>query len=434
MEYMFDAVSGGASSTSKGVNGLKTLDLILDSGDVISLLDMFAEINIYQDLFGSPMSCQITISDANDLYGKLPIKNNERLHLVFESSGDEQVSLNMSLYSREDINLSTTGKTSQYVLKFVSPEVIFNASTKFSKAYTGKVSDMVGAIWSELFPDSSPIMVEGTEGESTVVLPMNNPMSHISDLSKRAKRASNPDEVNYLFFQDFKNFNFGSVGAMFKLPLKTNFIYGDPTALGGSGTLSPTEIDIVLEDAFLMGKENILTEIASGMYNGFVSGHDVKTKSFGGLRYEYKEAFDKISHCNQHPLAIESVLDSLGPLGNYKTGFLGGAFSPELILKRQSQMGSFLNKRIKFRVKGNSSVNVGDKIHVDFTQQSLSKTDDDGMNKYRSMDYIVSSVKHTINEMNGYTMTIEACSDSYAEPLPESSRFEAENQQRRLAP
>ncbi len=97
-------------------------------------------------------------------------------------------------------------------------------------------------------------------------------------------------------------------------------------------------------------------------------------------------------------------------------------------------MGSFLNKRIKFRVKGNSSVNVGDKIHVDFTQQSLSKTDDDGMNKYRSMDYIVSSVKHTINKLYGYTMTIEACSDSYAEPLPESSRFEAESQQRRLAP
>ena len=137
---------------------------------------------------------------------------------------------------------------------------------------------------------------------------------------------------------------------MFKLTFKTNFIYGDPTALGGSGTLSPTEIDIVLEDAFLMGKEkNILTEIASGMYNGFVSGHDVKKrqKVSGVFDMNTKKRLIKISHCNQHPLAIESVLDSLGPLGNYKTGFLGGPFSPELILKRQSQMGSFLNKRIK---------------------------------------------------------------------------------------
>ena len=30
-------------------------------------------------------------------------------------------------------------------------------------------------------------------------------------------------------------------------------------------------------------------------------------------------------------------------------------------------------------------------------------------------------------------MTIEACSDSYAEPLPESSRFEAESQQKEIS-
>ena len=85
---------------------LKSLDLILDSGDVVSLLDIFANINMYQDLFGSPMTCNITVSDAIDLYSKLPIKNNELLKLVFLSPGDSEVTLNMVLYSREKINLS----------------------------------------------------------------------------------------------------------------------------------------------------------------------------------------------------------------------------------------------------------------------------------------------------------------------------------------
>ena len=409
---------------------LKNLDLLLDSGDVVSLLDMYAEVNIYQDLFGSPLSCHITISDAVDLYGKLPIKNTEKLKMVFSSPGDQEITLNLSLYSREKINLSTTGKTSQYVLKFVSPEVVFNATTKFSKAYTGKISDMVGAIWSELFVGSKPIMIEPTEGESTLVLPVNNPLSHIRDLSKKAKREANPDEVNYFFFQDFKNFNFASLGAMFELPVKTNFIYGDPSTMGPLNNLSSKS---VVKDVYLTGKENILHEIKKGIYNGFVSAYDATTKSFGGLRYEYKEAFDKIHHCNQHPLTTDPVLETLGPLAHYSTGFFGGGFSPDLTMKRKSQLGSFLNKRIKFVVAGNSSINVGDKIHIDFTQQTMTKTDDDGMNKYRSMDYIVSSVKHTINKAFGYTMTIEACSDSYAEPLPESSKFEVENQQGRLA-
>jgi hypothetical protein len=408
---------------------LTSLDLILDSGDIVSLLDMFAEINLYQDLFGSPLSCHITISDAIDLYDKLPLKNTEKLKIVFSSPGDQEITLNLSLYSRETINLSTAGNTSQYVLKFVSPEVIFDATTKISKAYTGKISDMVGAMWSELFTGSKPMMVEPTEGESTIVFPVNTPMNHFKDLSKKAKREKNPDEVNYFFFQDFKNFNFASLGAMFELPVKTNFIYGDPSAMG---SLGPLALKSIVQDVFLVGKENILHEIKKGIYSGFVSGYDVKTKSFGGLRYDYKEAFDKIHHCNQHPLTTDPILESLGPLANYRTGFSGGSFSPDLMIKRKSQIGSFLNKRLKFTVAGNSSINVGDKIHMDFTQQSMSKTDDDGMDKYRSMDYIVSSVKHTINKAFGYTMTVEACSDSYAEPLPNQSRFEVENQQGRL--
>lgn len=410
---------------------IKTLDLILDSGDVVSLLDMAANINIYQDLFGSPMTCNILLSDAIDLYSKLPIKNNERLKLVFLSPGDSEVTLNMVLYSREEINLSESGSTSQYLLKFISPEIIFNGSTKFSKVYTGKISDMVGAIWSELFVNSKPMSVEPTEGESTIVFPINTPMTHINDLSKKAKREGNPDEVNYFFFQDFNNFNFASLGAMYQLPPKASFFYGRPELLD---TRSISAMRTLIKDVNLVGGENLLDEITKGTYGGFISAHDVTNKSFGGLRYGYKEAFDRIHHCNQHPLITDKEIDKIGTLPTFGTGFVGGPFSPDLKTKRMSQIGSFLNKRVKFKVAGNSSINVGDKIHIDFTHQSNINSDDDGMNKYRSMDYIVSSVKHTINKVNGYTMTIEACSDSYAEPLPESSRFEAESQQRRLAP
>ena len=405
---------------------LKSLDLILDSKEVVSLLDMYAEINIHQDLFGTPMSCSITISDALDLYSKLPIKNNDKLRLTFLSPGDTEITLNLSLYSRENISIPNDKRTSQYVLKFVSPEILFNATTKFSKAYTGKISDIVGAIWSELFTNSKPMKVEPTEDELTIILPINSPMTHISDLSKKAKREGSPDEVNYFFFQDFNNYNFASLGAMYQLPTKASFFFGPQDLLD---TRSLSGLRSLIESVDIVGKENLLDEIVMGTYGGFISGHDIKTKSFGGLRYEYRDAFDKIHHCNQSPLATKEILERTGFLSNYGIGFSGGPFSPDLKIKRLSQIGSFLNKRIRFKVAGNSSINVGDKIHVDFTHQSNTISDDDGLNKYRSMDYIISSVKHTINKADGYTMTIEACSDSYAEPLPEISRFEVEEKQ-----
>ena len=403
---------------------LKSLDLILDSGDTVSLLDMFVNINIYQDLFGSPMTCNVLVSDGFDLYSKLPIKNSETLRLIFLSPGDSEVSLDMMLYSREEVLISD-GNSSQYLLKFISPEVIFNGTTKFSKAYTGKISDIVGAIWSEIFTNSKPMSVEATDGETTIVLPINTPMTHIGDLSKKAKRESNPDEVNYFFFQDFNNYNFASLGAMYEIPVKASFFYGPADLLD---TRSLSSMKSLIEDVSIVGNENLLDEITKGTYGGFISAHDVKNKTFGGLRYDYAEAFDKIHHCNTHPISTNKLLKNMGKLSTFGTGFVGGPFSPDLTMKRISQIGSFLNKRLKFKVAGNSSINVGDKIHLSFTYQTNTNSDDDGMDKYRSMNYIVSSVKHTINKADGYTMTIEACSDSYAEPLPESSRFEAEAQ------
>ena len=47
----------------------------------------------------------------------------------------------------------------------------------------------------------------------------------------------------------------------------------------------------LIKDVNLVGGENLLDEITKGTYGGFISAHDVTNKSFGGLRYGYKEAF-----------------------------------------------------------------------------------------------------------------------------------------------
>ena len=88
-------------------------------------------------------------------------------------------------------------------------------------------------------------------------------------------------------------------------------------------------------------------------------------------------------------------------------------------------MNSILNKRIRFRTAGNSSINAGDLLKISIDKQCGFGDNNDGpTDQYRSGNYIVSSVKHTINKVNGYTITVEACTDSYANPLPDESHFE----------
>jgi len=412
---------------------LKELNLILDSGDKLSLLDMFAEINIYQDIFGAPTYCDILISDALDLYSQLPFKNTERLEISFLSPGSNAVTKTLVMYSKENINLNPTGSTSQYSLRFVSKEIIQNISTKISKSYTGTLSDIVGAIWSSNFAQSDPITVEPTDGEYTLILPLNSPMSHINELTKKASRKENSNECNYMFFENFRGFNFVSLGGLFNQKINPDaiFSYKNPSVQEKEDQQSGSNIlkaRLTITDLVLVGKENLIDEITNGIYNGFVAAHDVKNKSFVGLRYGYKDGFQASTHLNPHPIATESTYKNTGFLSQYNTGFYG-IFPPELKIKRQSQINSFLNRRIRFNVSGNSSINVGDKTYIEFPTQSNSKSFDSGTNKYRSGYYLISSIKHTINKLNGYTMTIEACTDSYAEALPEETQFEVEKGQ-----
>lgn len=407
---------------------LRRLDLTLDSGDVVSLLDMFTEINMYQDLFGAPLLFEIMISDGLDLYSTLPIKNNEILDIEFLTPGSETVAKQMLLYSREELFLGENGNSTYYKLKFVSPETIQNLSTKASRSYTGTVSDIVGAIWSDHFKDFPNIQTTPSKNEYTLVLPYDTPFAHFEFLSRKALWAENENHCDFLFFEDFRGFNFTCLGAMMGQPSRGYFRWdledASPLSRDSKGGLDLIGSRARMQDVVFLGNENLIDEIGSGMYNGFINQHDIMNKTHKGVKYQYTEAFPNTQHLNEHPLNTKKELEKIGLLASYRTGF-AGVFPPDTMIKRRSQIESFMNKRLRFVTAGNSGMNAGDKIKLDFTQQSTLQLDTDGLDKYRSGYYIVSSVKHTINKKDGYKMTVEACTDSYGKPLPTESSFES---------
>lgn len=414
------------SGYSKGNDfRLDKLDLILDSGDRVSLLDLFVNIRIHQDMFINPsMYCVIRIADALDLYSSLPIKNNETLDLQFRSPDNEQVELKMRLFSRENVLLSENGKTTYYDLKFISPESIRNTEIKDSRSYTGTVSDIAGSVWSKHFAESKPLNREQTEGEYTVVLPFNNPFAHIKSLAKKSERSANPDDCNFFFFETFDGWNFVSAGNLLTQdnvrgyyswtvedPLRSKIAEGEDT----------TTSRYRIQELTFVGKENYLDETVNGVYSGLLQNTTLKEKKTEKVEYTYDEAFNSTSHANQNPLTSKSIYQSASPLSNFSHGY-NGIFPGEIEMKRRSQINALLNKRIRFVVAGNSSTNIGDKIKVEVAKQSGEGTGEI-IDRYRSGFYIVTSVKHQITKGVGYTMTVEACTDSYSKAIPEVSSF-----------
>lgn len=418
------------SGYSKGNDfRLDKLDLILDSGDRVSLLDLFVNIRIHQDMFINPsMYCVIRITDSLDLYTALPLKNNETLDLQFSSPDNDKVALKMRLFSREDVMLSDSGRTTYYDLKFISPESVQNTKIKDSRSYTGSLSDIAGSIWSKHFGESAPLNREQTDGSYTIVLPFNNPFSHIHSLAKKSQRASNPDDCNFFFFETFNGWNFVSLGNM----LTQDSIRGyfsweqeDPREADMDQGVDLFTSRFRIKEIDFVGKENFLDESVHGVYSGYMTNTSIKSKSIGGLKYGYADAFNGSSHANDFPLTSKTISGETSILSNYSHNY-SGIFDGSIKLKRKSQVNALLSKRIKFLVSGSSSTNVGDKIKLEFMKQRGRVSDGDIIDNYRSGYYIVTSVKHEITKGDGYTMVVEACTDSYSQPIPEVSNFTAD--------
>ena len=270
---------------------LDRLALILDSGDEIDLNtpgnSMFASISFFQDMFTGVLHCELILSDANDLYSLLPFKNNEILDVAFSSPQNDSVKLKLRMYGREEKSIKDSGRTSQYKLKFVSPETFLNSGIKFSRSYTGKISSMVGAIWTENFKDvrgpesSNKIKVEETSDEYSLVLPFESPFTHIHNFTKKAKSGSSSESCSYFFYEDFKGFNFVSLESIFQQNPRAYFSYElRESALEkekpiGTDTLGSR---FRIRDLTFSGKENILDEIKNGLYSGVINIHDVMNK------------------------------------------------------------------------------------------------------------------------------------------------------------
>lgn len=415
------------SGYSKGNDfRLDKLDLILDSGDRVSLLDLFVNIRINQDMFINPsMYCVIRIADALDLYSSLPIKNNETLDIKFYSPDNDPVELKLRLFSRENVLLGENGRTTYYDLKFISPESIINTQIKNSRSYTGTVSDIAGSIWSKHFGASKPLLREQTEGEYTVVLPFNNPFSHIQYLAKNAERKDNVNDCNFFFFETFDGWNFVSVGNMFSQTNTRGYFsweQEDPRQNNIDEGVDLFSSRFRIQEIVILGNENYLDETVNGVYTGFLNETNIKDKKTGGINYFYDEAFDSTSHGNRYPLTSPDISKSASTMSNFSHRY-SNIFSGNIQLKRKSQLNSLLNKRVRFLVSGSSSTNVGDKIKLEFMKQSGSPSDGEILDNYRSGYYIVTSVKHNIVKGMGYTMTVEACTDSYSQAIPTISNF-----------
>lgn len=201
-----------------------------DGSRKVDISSLVLNMSITEDIFKNTLYGSVLIKDAigilegssngSDPKNSFPIIGEEFLDLTFKPHDQDEVKLRFFVYNVGDIMYNKSNKRKQYTLNFASEEHLVDSTTIVMKSYNAPHSDNVQNILKDyLFIDKSDSPYRGklkktvdkvqpTRGSQSVIIPRLPPIQAAHFLARRSIAADKYNSGTYLFFENFKGFNF----------------------------------------------------------------------------------------------------------------------------------------------------------------------------------------------------------------------------------
>lgn len=425
---------------------LNEVSLTSFTGTVVSLNNLFTEINVYEDLFSNCLTGDIVLADGLNLINNMPITGFETLTLSWSTAGmndtSQVITISVAVYKISD-RAQTADRQQTYVLHFCSPELLNNEKINISRSYNGTSEEIIGTILEDSLQSDKTLTAEPSKYRQRVVVPRWKPLKLVNWLTERS--ISGVGAANYVFFETTRGFKFVSVNDLVDpdREAKQNYIYqqsGLPNnSISGE---SNKNIDFRNITAFTIKETfNTLENIESGLYAGRLHTYDPVTKKYVKTEHSYDEGYGDRNHLEGSFRAggnttqfMPRVRDDLGalltehneanskyyPLHTNLFDDIKDQNASEWLLQRDSQMSELDNIVIVAVAAGNSAIEVGDLIN--FTLPANEPQDETRrIDEYLSGRFLITSIRHKITQ-DGYEQVLEFTKDSLAKALPSVGR------------
>jgi hypothetical protein len=375
-------------------------------------------IQIYEDMFSPFITGSLIIKDSLDLINALPFAGMEYVELeIFTPSLDTElkdagvISGKFYIYKiteREYI----AEKNLVYQIHFISSEAVQDLNNYTSRAYEGKISDIVGNIITKTpgLDTSKKLIIEPTKNNTKFVSNYWSPIKSINFLQQQAVTPN--DSSTYTFFENRTGFNFVSLDYLNDMKPYQEFVYGtskdDVNSSGGSNRNITRDFKKVLELTVPTGFDYI-DRIRSGTYASRLIAHDMTTKRYITRNYDYLAKFTegKETRLNKYPITTEYVVAKVNAtimrheVANQVFSNYGDVSTYKVMQDRVSRMKQSEANKVTIRVKGRTDYTVGMKIHLTvYTPKPTreSDTQDDIIDKMHSGNYLIAAINHVIDK------------------------------------
>jgi hypothetical protein len=408
----------------------------------IDLKGMMVELNIYESVFNSFITADLTLEDTKNVLVEEELLGTEPVSIIFETLGSKfPVDVKMIL-AKVKIKEPIQERSFKYVLSLVSPESLNDIRTKISESFTGNYSDIVKNIFENHLSSDRNLWLEETKNFNRLIIPNKSPVQAINMLASfsTSKKEGN---ASFLFFQTTKSYHFRSFADMIwynnispqEIEFNVQKEQLSPTSSSNSDKMLRA-IEFKVETDV-----DVIRHTALGTYGSTLISHNIHAKAYDISTWNYHETFELesntyISKIEEFPITPDGPIDedknnissfydseinmiSTSREKQYTSDPYKGTFQPldysGTVLQRKSELASSTMLRANLIISGMSGIQAGDIIEMNINQaDSVSGIDDSKEQKQDiklSGKWLVESVAHNITGLK-YFCTLKISRDS----------------------
>jgi len=402
-----------------------SINIINSTGNVFDLYNQFASITIFESIFTNTMSGEIVIVDALNLLENYSIIGQEKLIVKFKTAGKENLRVNQFNIYKISNRSQVKERVQTYILHFTSEETLLSLRQKISKAYSGRVSDIAGDIYTDYLDDGNKICyAEKTQSTKNCIIPYWTPLYALNFLTHSA--ISEDGNINYTFFETLNKFYFVSLSYLYEASPVRDYTY------------SPVNSSVnTIDDVFRSVKSfnikssfDTINNISNGMFASKNRYVDFINKRYGDVNYNYEIDFDAKKHISPNKFTTNT-----GDFINrkYTHDYMSSYYltptddlniETKNSLKRKSALYELSNVSLLLDVYGDSELECGHMInfHLPSSQPIYNEK---VIDRYISGKFIITSIRHDITK-DSYDMILEISKDSLENQLPDYAEYTKE--------
>ena len=407
---------------------IKQIDLV-GKYSTTSLVGLYTEVQIFEDIFSPFITGTITITESFDLINKLPLIGEEFLILDLTTPGFEKRIKGRFYVFKCSEKVAIRDKLSGYTLSFISIDAVNDLNIRLNNAWSGFCSDIAFRLIAKDkagVQTEKPINIEDTINGIKFVC---NNWSPVKAINYVAEKSVNKDGISsYLFFENRDGFNFVSLHTLYQGNTIQDFIFDnyERTETNVGDTIRDIEQDykrivsMSMPDGF-----DFIDRLSKGMFTSNLTSYDMVTKRFKRQYFSYQEEFNKIPHLNKFPLnstEIVSAPDSLVYNKIKHTAMHNGfddVSNSDKFLFRLSALANTQGFKLRVETLGRTDYTVGKVISLKtFRIESVNDKSNDLVDPTYTGKYLISAVKHTVAG-NKHTCTLELIKDSLSQGIGE---------------